>query len=228
MCGKGLAVAALVAGLAELLVLTAMPRIVAVRERADLAVATSNLKQLGVLMSNFDQDWGSFPSRQIRDANPDQFVGAAAGDDANAYLGMLLAGGYTQSEELFVSKRWEGSVKRPDCAVAIEGRLLLEPGRCGFGYVMLQGGKAMCGSDEAHRPLLVAPLEVGAGGQDPDFDRQPYAGLGIYLRLDQSVQHGRIDPETRELPCPQSTCTLFQAGPGTIWGGDEPDVKAPR
>jgi prepilin-type N-terminal cleavage/methylation domain-containing protein len=218
-----LVVIAIIAALAGL----ATPVILRAKKKADLTAATNNMKQLGALMFEFDQDWGSFPSQDIRNANADQFTGASAGDDANAYLGMLIAGGYTESEEIFYAKGGSQSTKKADNVVNTPAKVL-EAGECGFGYVMLQGNKAMSTSDNAGRPLLVAPLQPNSGGNDPNFNSDPYDQKALYLRLDQSVQQARINKKTNKVVLQGTSRTLFQTGEESVWDQDTPAIKPPR
>lgn len=218
-----LVVIAIIAALAGL----ATPVILRAKKKADLTQATNNMKQLGVLLFEFDQDWGSFPSQAIREANADQFSGSSAGTDANAFLGMLISGGYTESEEIFYAKGGSQSTKRPDNVVNTPTKVL-EAGECGFGYVMLTGNEAMSTSDNAGRPLLVAPLQPNSGGNDPNFNSDPYDQKALYLRLDQSVQQARINKKTNKVVLPGTSRTLFETGEESVWDKDTPAVQAPR
>jgi len=67
-------------------------------------------------------------------------------------------------------------------------------------------------------------LVPGSSGRYPLFDPGPFDGKGIYLRLDKSVQLGKIK-DGRLLAGDRN---LFDTGPDTVWGDDVPDVKAPR
>ena len=217
-----LVVIAIIAALAGL----ATPVILRAKKKADLTSATSNLRNLAALMFEFDQDWGSFPSPKILSDNPDQFPGAQAGSDSNSLLSMLIAGGYTQSEEIFYVKGGSKATKKPDNNVA-QGKML-EAGECGFGYVMLTADAAMSTSDNSGRPLLVAPLEE-AGGANPNFNVEPFDQKAVYLRLDQSVQQQRINKQTKHVTLPGVTTTLFDTGDTTVWGTTAtPDVRAPK
>jgi len=230
--GTTLAVVALVLGCLEvvfaLLAGLAMPVILRAKKKADTVQAMSNLRQVGALMYQFDQDWGTFPSQKIRTDNPDKFPGVSGGDDANAYLSMLIAGGYTQAEDLFYAKGGSRAKKKPDNVISPPNQIL-EAGECGFGYVMLADGKAMSSADNSGRPLLVAPLVAHSSGANPDFNIEPFDQKAIYLRLDQSIQQARINKSTKHVTLPGLTMTLFDTGERTVWGTtDVPDVKAPK
>ena len=229
--GGTLATAAVWLGCLELIALplaaVVLPAIAKDKVRADLCNATSDLRQAGLLMFEFDRDWGEFPSHKVFEENRAKFPGLNEADDANFYLGMLIAGGYTSSEEIFYAKGGSARDKRPDNVIAPPERLL-EAGECGFGYVMLAGGRAMSSGDNSGRPLLVTPLRPGTGGSLPRFNPRPYDQRAVYVGLDQSHWQARVDPKTGLARLFGSSKTLFENGDGTVWGKDVPEVKLPR
>jgi prepilin-type N-terminal cleavage/methylation domain-containing protein len=217
-----LVVIAIIAALAGL----AVPQILRARKSADRAEATNNLKQLGLALFSFEEQYGTFPSRQIYQDNSNQFKNGTGGDTANDLLGMLLAGGFSDSEEIFFAKGGSRSSKKPDNVFNTPANLL-EPGECGFGYVMLQGDMAMSTtSNNSGCALAVAPLKPNSGGSNPEFNDKPYDGKAVYLRIDQAVKQNRID-DSGKVGIPGNR-TLFDTGPDTVWDTDNPDVKAPK
>jgi len=217
-----LVVIAIIAALAGL----AVPQILRARKSADRAEATNNLKQLGLALFSFEEQYGTFPSRQIYQDNSNQFKNGTGGDTANDLLGMLLAGGFSDSEEIFFAKGGSRSSKKPDNVFNTPAKLL-EPGECGFGYVMLQGDMAMSTtSNNSGCALAVAPLKPNSGGSNPEFNNRPYDGKAVYLRIDQAVKQNRID-DSGKVGIPGNR-TLFDTGPDSVWDTDNPDVKAPK
>ncbi len=226
--GSGLARTAMVLEAAKLLLLfgLAVPSPLRHRKSADRAEAMNNMKQTGLALASFEEEYGTFPSMQIYQDNSNQFKFAVEGETANDLLGLLLAGGFSDSEEIFFARGGVRITRRPDNRFNAPEKLL-EPSECGFGYVMLQGGQALSSkTNNGACPLLVAPLVPGSGGADPRFNPEPYEGQAIYLRVDQSVEQGAID-DSGKVPIPESR-TLFETGPGTVWGEDVPDVRAPE
>jgi len=218
-----LVVIAIIAALAGL----AVPQILRARKSADRAEATNNLKQLGLTLFAFEEQYGTYPSRQIYRDNTNQFKNASGGDSANDLLGLLLAGGFTDSEEIFYAKGGARINKKPDNVINSAAKLL-EPGECGFGYVMLQGDLAMSAtSNNSGCALAVAPLRPGSGGANPEFNEKPYDGKAVYLRIDQAVKQSKII-EGGKVSLPNQSNTLFDTGPDTVWDTDNPDVKAPK
>ena len=227
--GTVLAVVAMVLGGVELvgiLAALAAPVILRSRMKAQMTMATSNALQVNALLFQFSQDWGEFPSRKIFEENREQFPGLLESDDANFYLGMLIAGGYTKTEECFYTEGGSATHKRPDNVITPPQRLL-EAGECGFGYVLTADGKVATKSVSGAFPLLVYPLMSGSGGRDPIFNSKPYDGRAFYLNADGSVQMARIQ-NGKVVMNSGGGRFLFETGPGTVWGEAVPDVKAPR
>jgi len=226
--GSGLAWTAMVLEAAKLLLLFGLTTPSPLRhlKSVDRAEAMNDMKQAGLALASFEEEYGTFPSMQIYRDNTNQFKFVTEGETANDLLGLLLAGGFSDTEEIFFARGGARITKRPDNRFNAPEKLL-EPGECGFGYVMLQGGRALSSkTDNGACPLLVAPLMPGSGGADPQFNPEPYEGQAIYLRIDQSVGQGAID-ESGKVPIPEGH-TLFETGPGTVWGKDVPDVRTPE
>jgi prepilin-type N-terminal cleavage/methylation domain-containing protein len=217
-----LVVIAIIAALAGL----ATPAILRAKKSADLTEATNNLRNLGIFMFAFEDEFGTFPSEEIYTDNQNRFKNASGGTDANALLGLLIAGGFTNSEEVFYAKGGASINKKPDNVTNSPAKLL-QAGECGFGYVMINQSEAMSTSDNGGRPLLVAPLEKNSGGSNPQFNDNPYNGRGVYLRIDQSVKQNQIDDTDKTILLP-GNLHLFETGEDTVWDQDNPFVQAPK
>jgi hypothetical protein len=228
--GMVLAIVAIALGVVELiagvLASLAVPAFIRARQKAEMTRAMNNTRQISLSLFAFDQDWGEMPSRKIYEANRDQFAEVSEGDDANFYLGMLIAGGYTASEDLFRVKDGNTRSKQHE-GMGNEPRKVLEDGECGFGYVMLECDRALTMS-EAGRPVLLAPVVPGSGGRNPQFDPKIWEGRGLFSRLDGSVQSERIERGVLMVKQPGGAKSLFATGPGTLWESELPEVKAPR
>lgn len=228
--GGGMALAGLIIGCLHIVLIPmlaglATPAILRAKKRADQSVTTNNMRNLGVMLHAFEQDWGSYPSGAVLAANPEAFPGVREGESSNALLSMLISGGYIDGEGLFAAPGVSKPRRTPDDVISPPARML-EPGECGMGYVLLQGGRGMSSSDNGSRPLLVTPLDDGQGGPDPRFADRPFNGKAVYLRIDQAVKQNRID-EDGWVQLPDGT-GLFETGPGTVWGDDSPDVRGPE
>jgi prepilin-type N-terminal cleavage/methylation domain-containing protein len=218
-----LVVIAIIAALAGL----ATPAILRAKKSADLTEATNNLRNLGIFLFAFEDEFGTFPSQQIYTDNQNRFKNASGGTTSNDLLGLLIAGGFTKSEEVFYAKGGASINKRPDNVINTPTKLL-QAGECGFGYVMINQSQAMSTSDSGGRPLLVAPLIKGSGGSNPQFNDNPYNGRGVFLRIDQSVKQNQIHETQRTILLP-GNLHLFQTGRDTVWDDqDNPFVQAPK
>ena len=118
-----LVVIAIIAALAGL----ATPVILKARKSADLTQATNNLRNLAVFLFEFENEYGTFPSETIYTENSNRFRNASGGQSANDLLGLLIAGNFTDSEEIFYAKGGARSSKKPDNV--INSRQQDPPGR---------------------------------------------------------------------------------------------------
>jgi len=216
-----LVVIAIIAALAGL----ALPAILGTRKRAAATECTSNMKQVGLLLFQFSQDYGSYPSKTLAEENSRIFKNVSTGDSANALLGQLIASKLTKSEEIFYAKGGSPTKKKPDNVINSPAKLL-QPGECGFGYVMFTGDEALGPDSNTGLPVLVAPLESNSGGSSPKLNDEPYGGKAVYLRVDQSVRQDPIDEDTGEILIP-GNLSLFERGEDTVWDDKTADVKAP-
>ncbi len=168
-----LVVIAIIAALAAM----ATPVIMKQQKKAAATTAVSNAKQIFMLMVEFDQDFNSFPNDDTAEDDEDlnDFNG-----DANGYLGQFIAGGYTQSEEIFFAKGGSDSPGKPDNNIK-EGKIL-EAGECGFAYTV-----NMSTSNNMGLPILLAPMAT-----ETTFKPDPYDGKCVVLRIDGSVQQYRL------------------------------------
>lgn len=212
-----IAIIAVLAGLAT-------PAILKAQKAAAKAQATNNAKEIGTALLGFVEQYGGYPSESTRE----QLVGEGAeavpeGNDANSYLGQLLASGAVDSEKIFYVKGVKGSVEGDNIFSSPEK--LLAQGENGFGYVMIEGDEPLH-SPGSTVPLIVAPLSKG--GADPVFDPKPFADQYIYLTPDGAVSGGKISKEGIPIAKGRGKAGLFGAGKDSLFGEDVPDVKEPR
>jgi len=206
----------------------AIPLIHSQMQAARRDVAIEHAREVGRALVEFENRYGSFPSREVYQNNTNQFKNAIGGDSANDLLGLLMAGGIVEDETIFrAGKRRRTAKKQTDSRFNAPEKLL-GPGECGFGYVMLEGGVPLSTArSNGACPLIVTPLEPGSGGSNPKFSRRPYHNWAVYLRIDQAVKSGRIDRFGR-VRAPENRHTLFETGPDTVWGDKMPDVRPPE
>ncbi|BDS08061.1 hypothetical protein NT6N_31010 [Oceaniferula spumae] len=192
-------------------VLVFTPVVMKSPKKADMTTSTSNAKQIFLLMVEFDDDFGEFPSDAT--ANKVPALAAYRGKYSNDYLGQFIAGGYVQSEEIFYAKGGSSSGKKPDNVYDTKDRTLSE-GECGFAYI-----KGLSTSEKSGTPVLLAPMY----GDGYKFNSDIYHGKCVVLRIDGSVQTLRLN-EDRHAKLPTGK-TLFEGGEKTVWGKAGFDYK---
>jgi type II secretory pathway pseudopilin PulG len=209
--------------IAVLIGLVCPPQLKAAKAAAK-AQATNNAKEIGTALINFSEQYESYPSQDtLQQLQAKGVKVLPIGNDANSYLGQLLAADCIDSEKIFYVKGMEGIHEGDSRFDTPEN--LLKKGENGFGYVMLQGEKPLV-SPGSIVPVVVAPLK--SGGSDPVFDEGPFAGQYIYLTPDGAVSGGKINKDGKPIARGRGAGGLFGAGKDSIFEDDVPDVKAPR
>jgi prepilin-type N-terminal cleavage/methylation domain-containing protein len=207
--------------IASLAGLTA-PMVIRQRKKADQTEATSNARQIGLAMFEFETEYGRFPddsSGAEVEANTE--AGYTYGiTNSNDYFRQLIGAGYTQSEAMFFAK--QPGIRKPDGNIATTNALAA--GEVGFGYI-LTGTVGLSTSGNPARPLVVAPL-LGTSGAN--FDRDPYDSNAVVLRIDNSVTSLRILPAGTVNLSPGNA--ILSTGSNTVWGtpASPPVIKFPR
>ena len=196
--------------IASLAGLTA-PMVIRQRKKADQTQAVNNARQIGFAMFEFETEYGRFP-----DSNSAAEVALNTettipmdGTDSNSYFRQLMGAGYTLSEAMFYAKV-PGS-KKPDGN--IEGTSALDIGEVGFGYI-LAGTNGISTAGNPARPYVVTPLLGTSGDQ---FDKDPFDGKAVILRIDNSVTSLQILPSTKKINLSPGN-DLLKTGPSTVWG----------
>lgn len=205
-----LVVIAIIAALAAM----ATPVIMKQKKKADMITAVSNAKQIFILMIEFDDEFGSFPSTDT--ALLDDSLTAFTGTTSNDLLGQLIAGGFVNSEEIFYAKGGsQTSTSKPDDDYTTKATTLAA-GECGFSYVEAQNS-----SKNSGRALLMAPMI-----DTTTFSEDSFGGKAVVLRIDGAAKTYRIQEDlTVKLPNKKG---LFDTGSGTSWGSDTPTVLNPK
>lgn len=201
----------------------AIPKLRIMKTEANQSKAISNLSSLGIAMTEFDSQYGGFPSIESRELLIEEGIELPEGDTANAYLAQLLASKTLDSEKVFYIPGLKGTKEGDDIFDSPE--TTLARGENSFGYAILSDGRSLSQSyGSSAIPVLVAP--VLKGGVSPVFDQNLFRGQAIYLKLDSSVGTREINKKG-ELVSKQTDQDIFKNGDNTIWGDDTPIVKAP-
>lgn len=189
---------------------------------AKRAQATNNAKEIGSALFGFIDRYGGYPSKTtLEQLRAEGIKVLPIGNDANSYLGQLLAADCVDSEKIFYVK---GVSSREGDNDFNSPETMLAKGENGFGYVMMKGDKPLVNPGSIV-PILLAPLK--SGGSDPLFDEDPFEGQYIYLTPDGAVSGGKIGKDGRPLAKGRAG-GLFGPGENSVFGNDIPDVKMPR
>ncbi len=209
-----LVVIAIIAALAALV----SPQVLRGLKKADFTTATSNARQIGLAMFDFQIEYGRFPDAntetQVTNNFPNAEVKPKQGD-ANGFFRQLFTANITQSEDIFYVKT--SQTIRPDGVIDNAG--CLNAGENGFGYIM-NGTVGLTTGGNAARVIAVTPLD-SSGNFDPD----PFDKKAATLRIDQSVQAVNINASGEALL--GGGKKLLDSGTGTIWGTVTPVIQDP-
>lgn len=188
------------------------PAILRATKKADANTATSNARQIGTALFEFDNEYSSYPDSTTAQAVIDQTGSTLnlSGSSANDMFRQLIAAGMMQNEEVFYAKT--PYTKKPD-NVFNTGAKALEAGECGFGYLM-NGNSAFSTSGNA-RPIVITPLLNAQ--TDGSFDVGPFDNKAVALFTDNSVKQLNIRQDKRVA---LGSKTLTDTGDDTVWGSD--------
>lgn len=207
--------------IASLAGLTA-PMVIRQRKKADQTEATSNARQIGLAMFEFETEYGSFPDGATEALVLNE-AGYTLGTTAsNDYFRQLLAADLSQSEAMFFAKT-KRSPRKPDGD--IDGAEALKGGEVGFAYI-LNGTAGQSTAGNPSRVIAAAPLLLASD----DFDPDPYDKKAVLLRVDNSVSSVPIDSSNKAVLVSGATPVLL-LDPGGIWGdattGVQPTMVGP-
>lgn len=205
--------------IASLAGLTA-PMVIRQRKKADQTEATSNARQIGLAMFEFETEYGSFPDAgtqtDVIENNPDGNVEPNT-TDANGYFRQLFRANITQSEQMFFAKT--GLASKPDGAIT--GNEALDDGEVGFGY-MLDSDNGLSTAGNPARVIVMTPLAAGGATFNPD----PFDKKAVLLRIDNSVASVNINNSGKALVGGGKELTA--TGNDTVWGTSiTPTIVAP-
>lgn len=187
--------------------------------------AVSNARQIGLALYEFQTEYGRFPDEttagKIRLKSGDHLD--LGNTSSNDYFRQLIATEIANAESMFYAKA--AYTKRPDNMME-SGAKALAPGEVGFGYLM-DGKSSLDPKGNPSRPLVCAPLAMeGKTVSSQFFDKSINEGRAVVLRMDNSVQSLRIDPDTQRALMPGKK-HLLQTGSDTVWGDAAKPVIVP-
>lgn len=202
------------------------PMVIRQRKKADQTEATSNARQIGFAMFEFESEFGSFPDDGTKATNDLVYTDTPIQGDngsSNGYFKQLMQTGITQSETMFFAKCPVS--KKPDGDISTDAAALAA-GEVGFGYVTDGAGVGQSSGGNPARPLVVAPLASAT-----EFDTSYFDKKAVVLRIDNSASSVPIVPVDPAAPgtgpAIVATVDMLDAA-NPIWGGStDPVVNEP-
>lgn len=190
------------------------PTVIRGPKKSGQTEATSNLRQVGLAMFEFESEYGAFPNEETaaKVAKKTKTNLDLSGTSSNALFRQLFAAGVTQSEQMFYAK--VNGTRKPDGDFSA-GKALA-PGEVAFGYV---AGLSTNGNPA--RPVAFCPIIPGTDR----FDPKPFDGRAIILRMDNSVSSLQINKDGHAV---LGGKTVFENGEDTVWGQHAPDIRYPE
>jgi type II secretory pathway pseudopilin PulG len=196
-----------------LAVLTA-PVVLRSRKKSPQTEATSNVRQIGLALFEFETEYGTFPNAEtakvVTTIYPSHGLDLS-GKSSNALFRQLFAANITQSEAMFYAKV-KGS-RKPDGDISPSNAL--ERGEVGFGII---AGLSTAG--DPARPTVFCPIIPGTDR----FDPKPFDGKAVILRVDNSVTSMTIDKSGHVIFEGENILSPIHP----IWKGKAPDIRYPE
>lgn len=190
------------------------PMVVRSAKKSEQTEATSNLRQIGLALFEFETEYGASPNDDTRDLVNKKHPGHGfnlSGKSSNALFRQLFAAGITQSEQMFYaqvkgSRKPDGDFWRGEA---------LEKSECGFGYIA-----GLKPEGNPARVMAFCPIIPGTDR----FDPKPFKGFAVFLRMDNSVVSVKIDKHGHAIM--GGINILSPKHP--IWGGEKLDIRYPE
>jgi hypothetical protein len=176
--------------------------------------ATSNLRQIGLALLEFDNDYGSFPNTTtvpLVTKSHSTHGYDLSGSSSNALFRQLFAVEFTKSEQIFYA--YISGADRPD-GIITPGEAL-KKGECGFSYITSLSSKG-----DPQTPIVLSALIPGT----TKFDPKPFDGNAVVLFIDNSTRiydihkDGHVYDKGINLLSPKHP----------VWKGKAPDIRYPE
>lgn len=203
-----IAVVGIFAGLSE-------PKTTRHKKRPDQTEAVSNLRQIGIALDEFENEFGEFPNDSTAALINKKYPGHGydlSGKSSNAIFRQFFVMGIAQSEEAIFYAKIAGT-RRPDGDTA-PGKFI-EKGEVGFAYIA-----GLTPDGNPNRPIAFAPVIPGT----KKFDPKPFDGRAVILRTDNSVISVNIGKNGQALL--GGADMLSPENP--IWDGQALDIRYPE
>ncbi|MDB4544356.1 hypothetical protein N9Z83_00260 [Akkermansiaceae bacterium] len=190
------------------------------QKSADRSKVTCNLKKTGIMIAEFEHQYGHRPLPDTKIDFPIPYPQRNR-TDSNAILGQLIASGICDTEKIFVLNLdpYPSDLSDDNYSSASE---ILKAGECHFTYITNQNDNQESPESGA-LPVLITHFVPGTSRLDPQiFDHH-----AAYLTLDSSVAICKVTPEGNALVKGRGNLGLFDHGPDTLWGDFDPKLHHP-
>jgi len=204
---------AIIASILFVIALLLAPMTLRNRKKSDQTEATSNARQIGLAVFEFDSEYGMFPSASTRPlVEKDHGTSIdLSGTSSNALFRQLFAANITQAEAMFYAK--STGVRKSD-GIITPGEALKKH-EVGFAYI-----SGLSSKDDPATPLVLTPLIPGT----TKFDPKPFKGFAVILQIDNSVRSYKIEKDGHIYR--DGINLLSPKHP--IWKGKAPDIRYPE
>jgi len=181
----------------------------------DQLEAINNLRQVGCMLIEFDNEYGQFPdAATASDVKAEVSTPLTFGSAySNDLFKQCLVGGGGKSEMPFWA-RTAISPKKPDDRFDSDANALVK-GECGFAYIA-----GLSSSSDPATPVAMTSLLPGT----LRFDQGAFDGKALILRCDGSASAVPIEKDGRVLVNGMDIFDPKQL----FWKGKRPDVKWPK
>jgi hypothetical protein len=174
--------------------------------------AVNNLRQIGLSLSAFEEEYGRFPdATTIPAVQSTTGTSLALGSSSSNDLFRQLLATVGKSEKIFWAKT-PTTPRKPDDVL---GKDALVPSECAFTYIT-----GLTSASDPETPIVMAPVIPGTW----KFDRETFGGKAVVLRLDSSAQRLPIDKNGDII---LNGMNLFDPRQ-PFWRGKAPDIKYPE
>lgn len=195
------------------------PVVISCPKKGARSQALNNAKEIGILLFNFEQDYGSFPCAatipKVQSNNPDSNIPLGK-SSSNDFFRQLIVSENIGSEKPFYAKYWDNP--KPDNVM--NGTKALEKGETPFSYIEgLSSSK-----NPPDTPIVVFPLLAGKYLFDYKLCKKDYGGMAVVLSLNNSVNLYPVDKSGRVFINGKDIFDPSQP----FWHGKAPDVKWPE
>lgn len=209
-----------------------VPVIINQQKKGARAEAISNIKQIGMAMFSFDQDYNGYPSKassaDVHTNNPDSTTTlSTTPTTSNDFFVQLIVGGYIDGEKQFYAK--STYTKKADGVIT--STKALDAGECGFSYVMGKGDDPLSSSGNSGQALLLAAAYRDSGGAVSSTgacELDVYDKKAIVFRIDNSATAESIRPSDKMVLIGGGKTLLQGADQDSVWGATlTPTLKVP-